>query len=467
MDRRNFFKKGALFTAATTLLGGNVFAEDKIIGARKAKNIIFLVSDGMSSGTLSMTDYYLTRIYDKKSKWISTYQENKVNRALMETCSASSIVTDSAAASSAFGGGVKVPNGSLNVLANGEKTLPIWQKFKKKGKKAGIVTTVTATHATPAGFCVNSSSRNAEPQIAEDYLALGIDVIMGGGDEFFNPTKRKDNKDLYKNYKDKGYIVAQNLNDLNDYQSSKPILGIFSQGGLPYRLDRLNTPELKKTIPSLAQMATKAINYLNKNKDGFVLQIESGKVDWAAHANDLGALIHEQIEFDEALKVALDFAEKDGETLVIFTTDHGNANPGLIYGKECNHNFDSIANYKYTNEWILNKIDNSFSTNSVIEFIKTNLGFVITSEEAHYILGFYSKLEKEDEGLYNYKHLPYEGFAQMQKKHSSVGWISMDHSSDHVELGAYGPGQELIKPFIVNTDLHYVMLQAAHIDNRF
>lgn len=82
----------------------------------------------------------------------------------------------------------------MNVNENGEFNLPIWQKFKKKGKKAGCVTTVTITHATPAGFCINSPKRNAEPEIAEMYADFGFDVLMGGGDEFFNPEKEKTKK---------------------------------------------------------------------------------------------------------------------------------------------------------------------------------------------------------------------------------------------------------------------------------
>lgn len=150
-----------------------------------------MVSDGMSSGTLAMANLYSNRILGRNGNWMNLYLENKVSRALMDTASASSIVTDSAAASSSFGGGVRVNNGSLNIGVNGEKYLPIWQKFKKKGKKAGCVTTVTITHATPAGFCINSEKRKAEPEIAEMYANIGFDVMMGGGDEFFNPEKER------------------------------------------------------------------------------------------------------------------------------------------------------------------------------------------------------------------------------------------------------------------------------------
>src|SRR5690554_7013143 len=94
---------------------------------------------------------------------------------MMDTASASSLVTDSAAGGSAWGGGVRVPNGTLNVGANGEQYTPILQKFKKEGKKVGCVTTVPITHATPASFCVNNESRRNQPEIAEQYAELKFD----------------------------------------------------------------------------------------------------------------------------------------------------------------------------------------------------------------------------------------------------------------------------------------------------
>src|SRR5690606_7564019 len=186
----------------------------------------------------------------------------------------------------------------------------------------------------------------------------------------------------------------------------------------------------------------KAIDCMQSHPDGFVLQIEGGKVDWAAHANDIGALIHDQIAFDEAIKVAVDFADKNNDTLVILTTDHGNANPGVIYGKGANEGFDSIRQYTQTNEWLLNQIDSGFSAQRIREMVQEVNGFVLTDEEAIHIKSYYKGLEKEEEGLYNYRKLPYLAYSEIQKKHNSVGWISMDHSADYVELALLGPGSE-------------------------
>ncbi|MCR9228281.1 MAG: alkaline phosphatase [Flavobacteriaceae bacterium] len=470
MNRRKFFRNGTL-----SALGASLFTPFESIGAsdlesslkrKKAKNIIMLVSDGMSTGTLNMADLYLSRKTGKGSNWLNLYREGKVSRALMDMASASSIVTDSAAASSSWGGGARIKNGGLNIGVKGEPHLPIWQKFKSIGKKAGCVTTVPITHATPAGFCVNQKSRNDQESIAEKYLEHGFDVLMGGGNEHFSADKRKDRKDMYGAFEDKGYYVARTRRDMSASSNGKPILGVYMDNGLPYAKDRENNKELKDSTPSLAEMASKAIESLKDHPQGFVLQVEGGKVDWAAHANDITGLLYDQVAFDEAVKVAMDFAEKDGETLVIITTDHGNANPGVIYGKYANDNFDSIQTYKHTNEWILNGIGKETSVSSVKERVEYANGFALTDDEAKTILSYYNTLQPE-EGLYNPKHLPFAVLAEIQKQHNSVGWISMQHSADYVELAMYGPGSELLHPFMKNTELHYLMLKAAEVENSF
>jgi alkaline phosphatase len=341
MKRRDFFKNGIL-----TTIGLGAFASIPTIAATpkarigQAKNIIFLVSDGMSSGTLNMADILLKNKEGRTSTWIKLYEENKVRRALMDTASANSFITDSAAAGSAWGGGMRVKNGALNIGPNGETPVPILQKYKSMGKSVGCVTTVQITHATPASFCVNNNSRNSMPEIAEDYLKLKFDVMMGGGADFFTSEGRKDKKDLIGAYKEAGFDVLRNKKEMFQADGSKPIMALFSEDGLPYAIDRENDESLKSEIPTLAEMTKKAIEVLSKNQKGFVMQVEAGKVDWAAHANDAAALLYDQVDFDEAVAVAMDFATKDKETLVIITTDHGNSNPGLFSGSRANQNFE-------------------------------------------------------------------------------------------------------------------------------
>ncbi len=471
MNRRDFFKNGSLVAVGATILNpfeshakeNDIYLLDK---NKKAKNIIVVVSDGMSNGTLSMADLYLNRKTGKGSNWIQLYKDNRVSRGLMDMGSASSIVTDSAAASSSWGSGFRVKNGSLNIGVNGEEYLPIWQKFKKAGKMAGCVTTVPITHATPAGFCIASKSRNSQEEIAEMYLNLKFDIMMGGGEKYFSTENRKDKRDLFQEFSDKGFHVVKSRKEMLETKTEKPILGIFNTDSLPYTIDRNSNRELIEKMPTLAEMTHVAIESMKNHPNGFVLQVEAGKVDWAAHGNDIAGLIYDQTAHDEALKVAIDFAEKDQNTLVIITTDHGNANPGLIYDKTANTNFDSIQNYCQTNEWILNGIGKETSITQIIERIEHANKIVISASEAQSLSNYYLNIKLED-GLYNARHLPYKVFADIQKNSNSVGWSSMDHSSDYCEIAMFGPGKQLLKPFIKNTDLHFMMLEAAEVENKF
>ena len=466
MNRRKFFKNGALATAGFGLLGAcnqsGQITRISNTSNKTAKNIIFLVSDGMSQGTLTLADMLKNNQYGKPSVWMDLYRNNKVNRALMDMASASSMVTDSAAASSSWGGGHRIPNGGVNVGRGGVEHKPIWQKFIKAGKKAGIVTSVPVTHATPAGFCTNSRSRNDQAGIAEKYIDIGLSVILGGGQQYFDPSLRKDGKDIFQAFAAKNYSIAKTRDELLQTNSDK-IIGTFDKNGLAYTLDRNHDEALAKQTPTLAEMTQKAIDVMKNSPEGFVLQVEGGKVDWAAHANDAGALIYDQVAFDDAIEVAMKFAEADQETLVIITTDHGNANPGLMYGKDVNENFNRLQSFTHSNDWILQEITKDDTVSQVRERIEYANNYGISKDQAKSILNYYNGLEKPEEGLYNYKNLPFSLLAEIQQEYHSVGWISTGHSGDYVELAMYGPFSENLKPFVRNTELHNFMLEATEV----
>ncbi|KEO71896.1 alkaline phosphatase [Anditalea andensis] len=461
MKRRNFFKNGIMATVGLSVLGSRpILAKPEQYKGEKAKNIIFLVSDGMSTGTLNMTDILTRQKLGKVSNWISLYESGKVRRSLMDTASANSFVTDSAAAGSSWGCGHRVNNGSLNIGANGENFEPILQKFKSEGKAVGFVTSVQVTHATPASFCVNQSSRNAMPMIAEDYLKLGFDVMMGGGREFFDPAKRPDGKNLFSEFTNRGFQVVNNKEEMLSANRGKPLLGVFTDDGLPYAIDRENDPNLKKSIPSLAEMTKKAIDLLSQNKKGFVMQVEGGKVDWAAHGNDASAILYDQIDFDDAVGVAMDFALKDKNTLIIITSDHGNANPGMFNPGVKNVHFESLFESKASNQWILQQVKTNTSVSQLIELVDHYQNVALEKEEANVLL---KNFTINDDGLYNPDKLPMEMFGKILSKHNAVSWAHSNHSADYVELAAYGPGSDAIGGFVKNYELHNFMLEAAGI----
>ncbi|SEK60505.1 alkaline phosphatase [Parapedobacter koreensis] len=465
MKRRDFFRNSAL-AAGTALAGPMDLFGKPIVGPRqadRAKNIIFMVSDGMSLGTLTMADELRFRKEGFQSHWMSLYRGGLAKRAVMETASASSLVTDSAAASSSWGGGRRVANGSLNVNADGSFNKPIWQKFKAAGKAVGCVTTVPITHATPAGFCVNSNSRDDQPRIAETYLDLRFDVMMGGGTEFFDGGQRKDKTDLFGKFIERGFDVVRDRDGLlsADPAGIAPLLGVFHGDGLPFALDRDSDPELRRRIPSLAEMTSTALKRLSANSEGFALQVEGGKVDWAAHANDAPALLYDQLAFDDAVAAAIDFADRDGNTLIIITTDHGNANPGLFYGSKADANFDRLQTARHTNHWVLNGITPRSTVAQVIERIEAACGVAIQPEDAGELLKHYRGADEA--GLYNPRNLPFRALAGMLERHLSVGWGSMDHSGDFVELAMYGSGSGELMPFVRNFELHDYMLRATGV----
>lgn len=462
MKRRDFFRKGAIASAGVGFLAGcnNIVIAEVEESKKKAKNIIFLVSDGMSSGTLNMADLYSRRKFGRDSHWMNLYKENKISRALMDTASLDSVVTDSAAGGSSWGSGYRVNNGSVNIGANGEEYKPILQKFKAVGKKVGCVTTVPITHATPASFCINHKTRNAQPLFAEKYLDLKFDVMMGGGYEHFE--QREDGKKLFKEFEDAGFTVLQTKKEWQNANTNQPVLGVFYENGLPYTLDHQQDSDLAENVPTLADMTQFAIDAMKNHPEGFVMQVEGGKVDWAAHANDAGAIINDQIAFDDAVKTAIDFAEKDGETLVIITTDHGNANPALIKGKRTDENFEKFLNFKHTNEWVLFQLNQQSSVKEIIEMFEFAQSIVFKEDDAKLIRNHFAKM-KDDE-LYNPYKLPFHQVAKIQEKHTNVGWACDDHTSDFVELAMYGPGSNKLLPFVKNTDLHYFMLEVAEVE---
>ncbi len=464
MKRRDFLSIGSLAALGATLpafsqnipgpLPGMPFATGR------ARNIIFLVSDGMSPGTLTMADIMLRRTQGRGSHWLNLYRQRKAFRAMVDTSAADSLVTDSAAGASAWGCGVKVKNGALNIGPDGTAYKPILRKFQERGKAVGCVTTVPITHATPAGFSVSTKSRNDQQLIADLYLDLRYDVMMGGGLEFFSADKRKDKKDMFAVYAEKGYQVPRDRQAMQQCRPGTPVMGVFYEDGFPYTVDRLDS-DPAPGVPTLAEMTRKAIEIMSVHPGGFVLQVEGGKVDWAAHVNDVGALLYDQIAFDDAVGVALEFASRRTDTLVIMTSDHGNANPGLVKNSRADAMFDLIPKFRHSYEWVLYGLALQDAPQKVIDRVREATGVTLKVPEAEQILAGYEGAGTP--GNYTDKKLPFRLLGQLMQNYTSIGWVGMDHTADFVELGMFGPGSEMLPPLVQNNDLHSFMLAAAGI----
>jgi alkaline phosphatase len=463
MRRSDFFKHGFVASVGAGLLPSipltNTFT---IKDAGKAKNIIFLVSDGMSTGTLTMADQLRYRRDGIGSNWLNVYREQRATRGLMDMASLNSLVTDSAAASSSWGSGHRVHNGAINMSPDGQKYTPILQKFKDAGKAVGCVTSVQITHATPAGFSVATEARGDQSKIAELYIERRYDVMLGGGTEYFHKDNRSDKRDLFGDFSNSGYSVITTRDELKKLNSTEgPLLGVFNKESLPYYIDHLNTPDDLNRVPTLAEMTDHALRILSKSPNGFVVQIEGGKVDWAAHNNDAAGLLYDQLAFDDAVGVALAFAEGRDDTLVVITSDHGNANPGLLAGSDANQKFDRLLNFKHSNDWILEGLNASSTVSQIRERVEYANGQQITSIEAEALK---SALEGTYRTLYRPMQDPPEVLGAIMTNYTKVGFVGDNHTSDYTEIAMLGAGMEDMPAFIKNTDLHHFLLQVAGVE---
>jgi alkaline phosphatase len=468
-SRRNFLRTGA---ASAFMLGSGMWttgavnaAVKKVQAEGKAKSVILLVSDGMSSGTLAMADIMLRRRDGRESHWMTLYDRPDIRRGLMDMASLNAIVTDSAAASSSWGCGYRINNGGVNWGPDGEQYTPVLRYFKEAGKGTGLVTTTRLTHATPAGFAANVPDRGMENEIAVQYLEREYDVMLGGGSRFFDKDRRRDGRDLYADFTGAGYHVVRDKHGLFNLPNDRSgVLGTFYDDHVPYTLDHINIPEYRENIPTLAEMTQIALNRLSRNQNGFILQVEGGRVDHAAHGNDVGGLLYDQIAFDDAVGVAVEFTEAHPDTLVIVTTDHGNANPGLNgQGSgymDSNMNFDRIRDFKYTNTWILSELNEESTVGQIQERVEEATGLQITGREAVTLQDSYQGLYRS---VYSMMSRPWAVFGQILANYTSVNWVGTAHTADYVELSAFGPGSEAIGGLTRNTELFDLMTQSAGV----
>ncbi len=468
-SRREFLKGAGLAGAATVLSTASVAGQTNHsktirVGSEKAKNLIFLVVDGMSSGTLALVHHWSLRNRQQPLNWMQLYGREGGARAAQDTASASSPVTDSAAASSSWGCGQRVNNGSINIAVDGSARTPILSYAKAAGKATGLVTTCTVTHATPAGFAANVSHRNQEDEIARQYLEREIDVILGGGLVHFErdmpPVEGVEQPGIHllSDFEAKGYQVVQDREALTEATGEPRLLGLFSKQHVPYALDRKNDPSLKH-VPSLPEMFGAALQSLRQSSNGFVLQVEGGRVDHAAHANDPAAILHEFLEYDQCIPIALDFLKEAPDTMLIITTDHGTGGcqlngKGSRYA-ESGPALDSINDFKYSFEWLQDRFKGSGLFSSMI--FKMATGIELDEAQA-------AKIQSAIDGEEKYLSSAMTKIVQPELwSKTAVGWTSNNHTAECVDLFAMGPGAELVPAFVENYQMFSIMAEALGI----
>ncbi|MDM5329155.1 alkaline phosphatase [Neobacillus sp. CF12] len=401
---------------------------------RDIKNIIFLIGDGMGVSFTSGYRYFKDdpATLELESTEFGPYL---VGQQTTYPNDPRHNVTDSAASATAMATGVKTYNGAIGIGNDHSKLKSVLERAKEKGKGTGLVATAQITHGTPAAFGAHVSQRKSMSAIADDYfqdLVNGrhkIDVLLGGGSDWFI---RKD-RNLVKEFQKDGYSYVTSLNELKNDESAQ-VVGLFAKRGLPKMIDR------PSNVPSLADMTTSAIERLNKYNTGFFLMVEGSQIDWAAHDNDIVGVMSEMEDFEKAYKVAVDFAKKDGHTLVIATADHSTG--GFTIGAQGQYNWFSsvIKAVKRTPNYMAAKIVNGAG---VKETLTKYIDLPLTKDEIN--------LVERAARTQNVKNID-NTIEEVINLRTLTGWTTRGHTGEDVNVYAFGPGSERFKGQIDNTD---------------
>ncbi len=284
-------------------LSSLIFAQE----TERPKNIILIIGDGMGLNYVSADVLKQNKSPFKKFSTVG----------LAITKSINDLIIDSAAAATAIATGYRTKNRYIAVDTSYNKLYTIFEHAEKLGLSTGVVVTGEVVGATPAAFVTHHRSRYEKREIAEHYLDIDIDVVIGGGAKYFLPADvhhaDKDEMHLVDKLKSKGYNLYYDFNELSESVNSDKVFALLSDEGLP---------EADKRDYSLGNLVSLALKHLTANEKGFLLMVEGSQIDWAGHDENAEYLLSEMDDFSTALKVALDFAEKDGNTLVIVTSDH-------------------------------------------------------------------------------------------------------------------------------------------------
>ena len=446
--------------------------------AQSPKYVFLFIGDGMSVPQRMIADEF-----SRKAGNGPLAMNAMPFTATTRTCSADSLVIDSAAAATAIACGVKTKNHYSGVDPHGNPVYSSALAAKKAGRKVGIVSTVTITHATPAGFYAHRKNRGDAYGISLDLANSGFDFFAGGG---LDVTPRNSTNhlqyaacgDAYRFVRSMGYRIVTTA---DEFRALKPgdgrIMTKFTNGPLPTAIDD------DGKLPSLAEIVAKAVEMLD-GPEGFFLMAEGGRIDWAGHGNDAATNLRDVLALDEAVKVALKFQESHPEnTLVVVTGDHETGGMSMGFaGTGYALYMDRLANQKTSVGLFEEKASNMFKANPDVTFdelkplISESFGFrfegdrkadpmVLSQQDCKDLLAAYEhdvdfhKAKIEENGKYDgEKRYLLGGACRLVMSHKcGIGWSSGAHTAMPVLTTAKGCCAERFSGFIENTDISRIM----------
>jgi len=331
------YKVEASAGSETQSVGWDVYGT---VAEPKAKNVIFLIADGLSVAHRTGARIMSKGMTGGKANG-RLAMDDIPPVAFIGTSSTHSIATDSANTMSAYMTGHKSRVNALGVYADrtpasldDPKIETIAEALRRTTKKSvGIVTTAEVEDATPAAVVSHTRKRGDKAEIVGMLFDVKPDVLLGGGSAYFlgkdvPGSKRKDDKDYIAEFKNAGYALATDKTELAAATGSNQdkLLGLFHTGNMDVTLDReflkKGTVEKFPNQPGLVEMTKVALDKLSKNPEGFFLMVEAASVDKMSHPLDWDRALVETIEFDKAVGVAREFAAANPDTMIVVTGDH-------------------------------------------------------------------------------------------------------------------------------------------------
>ncbi|MHB9055125.1 MAG: alkaline phosphatase [Paludibacteraceae bacterium] len=426
---------------------------------KPTKNLIVMIPDGTSLSVLSA------------SRWLKVYRNegNHLNldpyiTGTVTTFSSNAPIGDSAPTTSCYMTGMAEQAGNIAMYpvadaandlipVNPDSTYQplatILEAMKiEQNKSAGLVVTCEFPHATPADCSAHFYNRNKYEFLAPQMAANNLNVMFGGGNDFITDAMKSHLKSTGTT------LIQDNKDALMNFQGDK-VWALFDKEAMPYELDR----DASK-VPSLSEMTLKALEVLNKNKNGFFLMVEGSKVDWAAHANDPAGIISEFLAFDKAVGAAIEFAKRDGNTTIVILPDHGNS--GFSIGRNgLKKSYTALT------------LEDLFGTVSKIKCSAEGLEKILLGtkpEDIKTVFKKYTDIDINDEelktlsGSKNYKAEDYSKVSNSNNLTHNItvilnsrmpfGFTTGGHTGEEVFLANYNPNGDVLKGNVRNSDVH-------------
>lgn len=449
---------------------------------KEVKNVIVMIPDGTSTSVLSISRWYKQ----------APLAVDKYLSGLVTTHCSDAPIGDSAPTGATYATGVLARTG--NIAIHPEATLndlvkvdpaktyqpafTLLEAAKIKGKATGLVFTCQLPHATPADFASHGVGRGESDRLAKQMVYNGVDVVFGGGWQYLDPKVREDGENLYSVLQDKGIGLISNKSQFEKIgKNTNRVWGLFAPDALPFEDERIDT------VPSIAAMTAKAIDLLSQDKDGFFLMVEGSKVDWAAHANDTKGVITEFLAFDDAVKVAMDFAEKNGNTVVVVMPDHGNG--GISLGNAKTNGSYSKTPYNTifepfrkirVSQAMASAISKTMKYADYVALLQDEFGVTLRGDEGLYepFNDAQKALALRDAADYSANMLKYEGkiskalgkvgsiLISVVNRDNYIGWTTSGHEGEDVFLANYSPAEQL-RGVVKNSEVNHYLQRVSDI----